>query len=239
VLPDAFFDRPALELAPALLGRVLRRRIEGVWLQAMIVETEAYLRCEKASHSSLGRTPSREAMFMPAGTLYLYHSRGGASLNLSADGEGDAVLIKAAVPHRNTDEGLELLHRLNPKRDGGRRPLHRLCSGQGLLCRALDLAVREWTGRRFDREEFHAAAGASPDRIVQTRRLGIPEGRDEHLPYRFVHADFARSATRNPLTRRVWKEGRDYVVHPRHVLSPSASPSSEQRQRPQEQTEPG
>ena len=41
------------------------------------------------------------------------------------------------------------------------------------------------------------------------RFLGIPAGRDEHLPYRFVDAAFARHCTRNPL-RRGQLEGRDY-----------------------------
>lgn len=207
-MDDAFFDQPAIALAPALLGCRLRRRVGDAVVEVAIVEAEAYLRTERASHSSLGRTPSREAMFQPAGTLYLYHSQGGPSLNLSARGEGDAVLIKAAVPVA----GLETLHRLNPRRDGQRRPDHRLCSGQGLLCRALDLRIREWNGRRFVPGEFELLAGPRPQRIVQTRRLGIPAGRDEHLPYRFVHAEQARSATKNPLTMRSWSEGVDYRV---------------------------
>ena len=209
---DHLFERPALDLAPALLGALLRRRVRDRWLSAMIVETEAYLQTEKASHSSLGRTPSREPMFAPAGTLYLYHSRAGASLNLSAQGPGDAVLIKAAVPFDMDDEALALMHALNPRRRGDPRPVHRLCAGQALLCRALDLRVAEWSGRRFHPGSFWLDEGAPPQRIVQSRRLGIPSGRDEHLPYRFVHAEQVRSATQNPLTKRTWAEGRDYWI---------------------------
>lgn len=214
---DDFFARPALELAPALLGTVLRRRVGDRWLAAMIVEAEAYLRTERASHSSLGRTPSREPMFAPAGTLYLYHSRAGASLNLSAEGGGDAVLIKAAVPFDNDEAALAAMHRLNPA-PSVPRPEHRLCSGQALLCRALDLRVAEWTGRCFDAAAFWLDEGPPPRRIVQSRRLGIPAGRDEHLPYRFVHAEQARSATQNPLTKRSWTEGRDYWLRERGAL---------------------
>ena len=208
MLDDAFFDRPATELAPALLGKVLRRWLGGERVEVAIVEAEAYLRTERASHSSLGRTPSRESMWAPPGTLYLYHSQGGPSLNLSSRGDGDAVLIKAAVPVSN----LDLLHRLNPRRSGERRPDHRLCSGQGLLCRALDLSVRAWDGRRFRPGEFELVDGPEPKRIAVTPRLGIPAGRDEHLPYRFVHAEHARSATKNPLTMRRWTDGEDYEV---------------------------
>ena len=39
----------------------------------------------------------------------------------------------------------------------------------------------------------------------------IPHGRDEHLMYRFVDADYAAYCTRNPL-RRGQVEGRDYLI---------------------------
>ncbi|MFP3335892.1 3-methyladenine DNA glycosylase, partial [Pseudomonas sp. SIMBA_064] len=47
--------------------------------------------------------------------------------------------------------------------------------------------------------------------ILQTTRLGIPSGRDEHLMYRFVDAGYAAYCTRNPL-RRGQVEGRDYFL---------------------------
>ena len=85
-------------------------------------------------------------------------------------------------------------------------------SGQTLLCRALGLKVPDWDARRFDpRRLFVEDLGARPERIIQTTRLGIPAGRDEHLPYRFVDAAFARFCTRNPL-RRGQVEGRDYSL---------------------------
>ena len=62
MLPYSFFDRPAETVAQDLVGKVIRRRLDGQWLSAAIVETEAY-GGDKASHSYLGRTPSREAMF--------------------------------------------------------------------------------------------------------------------------------------------------------------------------------
>ena len=68
----------------------------------------------------------------------------------------------------------------------------------------------DWNGQRFDRQRlFVDDLGLRPSSIIQTTRLGIPAGRDEQLPYRFVDADFARHCTRNPL-RRGQVEGRDY-----------------------------
>ena len=212
-IDEDFFDQHPLDLARTLVGKVLRRRLGNLWLAARIVESEAYSIDEKASHSSLGRTPSREPMFAPPGTLYLYWSRGGASLNLSARGPRNAVLCKAGVPFIDAvspREALERMHSLNPTRSGGRRPDHRLCAGQSLLCRSLDLKVPEWTGERFDPDAFLLEdLGNQPD-LVQARRLGIPPGRDEHLPWRFVDRTAVKSATRNPLTVRGARAGVDY-----------------------------
>lgn len=36
-LPDAFFDRDARQLARELLGKVVRHRVDGLWLSARII----------------------------------------------------------------------------------------------------------------------------------------------------------------------------------------------------------
>lgn len=213
-LPRSFFDRDALELARSLVGMVLRRRYKGLWLSARIIETEAYYLADKGSHASLGYTAKRRALFEEkGGMIYMYYARGGDSLNISAAGAGNAVLIKSAHPWQDVRSGpdaLACMQALNPRADGTPRPPHQLCSGQVLLCRALGLKVPDWDGRFFN-EEFHIEdVGMSPHTLLQTTRLGIPTGRDEHLPYRFVDLDFARHATRNPL-RRGQVEGEHYT----------------------------
>lgn len=217
VLDAAFFARDACQVAEELLGKVIRRRYRGRWLACAIVEAEAYYRAERGSHASLGRTPSREALFMPPGTIYMYYARGGDSLNVSCEGEGNAVLIKAGIPHvdaRSPDGSLRLMQRLNPKGDA-LRPPDRLCSGQTLLCRALALRVPDWTERTFDPERFFIEdVGYRPDRVVQAPRLGIPAGRDEHLMYRFIDGARLRAATSNPVTKRRAAEGVDYRWRP-------------------------
>ncbi len=153
---------------------------------------------------------------MAAGTIYMYHSRAGDSLNIGARGAGNAVLIKSGHPHvdeRSPQANIEAMRRLNPARAGRARPIERLCAGQTLLCRSLDLRIAEWTGRRFDRERFTLDdVGYEPERVIQTTRLGIPEGRDGHLMYRFIDHAHAAHATANPLTRRGTTEGVDYTV---------------------------
>ncbi|HEY6478172.1 MAG TPA: DNA-3-methyladenine glycosylase, partial [Polyangia bacterium] len=72
-LPRAFYARPAIEVAHALLGKLLVRRPEarGAELRlARIVEVEAYLGAkDAASHAFRGRTARNATMFGPAGHL--------------------------------------------------------------------------------------------------------------------------------------------------------------------------
>lgn len=213
-LPDSFFNRDAQTLARDLLGKVIRHKVGDLWLSARIIETEAYYVAEKGSHSSLGYTEKRKALFLEGGHIYMYYARGGDSLNFSAQGPGNAVLIKSAYPWVDAVSDENALARMllnNPDASGNVRTPERLCAGQTLLCKALGLKVPMWDAKRFDEEQlFVEDVGQRPPRIIQTTRLGIPAGRDEHLMYRFVDAAYARFCTRNPV-RRGQVEGRDYI----------------------------
>jgi DNA-3-methyladenine glycosylase len=206
MLNIAFFNRDACLVARELLGAVIRRKYKEQWLSARIIETEAYYLEEKGSHASLGFTENRKALFMPAGTIYMYYARGRDSLNISCRGKGNAVLIKSAFPFFDeifTESTLSIMQHLNPSVKGESRSREKLCSGQTLLCRALDLKVSEWDQQQFDRKEFYIEASTDlPDKIIQTTRLGIPKGRDEDLPYRFIEHRNAPFCTSNPLTKR-------------------------------------
>src|SRR3990167_682191 len=221
-LDNAFFDRDARLLARELLGKVIRHKHGERWLSVRIIETEAYYLAEKGSHASLGYTHNRRALFADGGHLYMYYARGGDSLNFSAQGPGNAVLIKSDLPwldaHSDT-ASLAQMQANNPDARGHARPAEKLCAGQTLLCRAMGLKVPDWNGQRFDPERlFVEDLGIRPAQVVQCTRLGIPLGRDEQLPYRFVDADLARYCTRNPL-RRGQVAGRDF-----HLLNPQDTP---------------
>ncbi len=216
MLTTKFFDRPAVTVARDLLGKVLFARNRGLWLAAMIIETEAYLKEEKASHASLGYTAKRKALFMAPGTIYMYYARGGDSLNVSCQGDGNAVLIKSGIPYPKAPDYALMIKRmqeLNPAKNGiAPRPAERLCSGQTILCRSLGIKVSDWDGKQFDQQRFYIKdVGYTPEKIIQTRRLGIPRGRDEHLPYRFIDYRYARYCTKNPITRKA-RKGIDYLI---------------------------
>ena len=220
VIKTAFFNRDACLVAQQLLGKIIRRKYQGHWLAARIIETEAYYIEEKGSHASLGYTEKRKALFMPAGTIYMYYARGKDSLNISCKGKGNAVLIKSAYPFSDEpgnasslDTSIKIMQQLNPTVSGDTRSIEKLCKGQTILCQSLNLKVREWDQQQFDEKTFYFDdINKKPAQVIQTTRLGIPTSRDEHLPYRFIDYDFARFCTKNPLTRRSWVENKHYKI---------------------------
>src|SRR4051794_33601951 len=119
VLEPSFYDRPVLEVAPALLGCVVSfKGCEGI-----IVETEAYHYSEPACHAYVGITPRTGVLHGPPGTAYVYRSYGiHALLNAvcEPEGIGAAVLIRALEP---LDGVPEMVARRGLDRD--------LCNGPG------------------------------------------------------------------------------------------------------------
>ena len=176
-----------------------------------IIETEAYYITERGSHASLGFTEKRKALFMKPGTIYMYYARGGDSLNFSCLGDGNAVLVKSGFPASNDQAMLQKMRQLNPAAWGASssrgRSIDRLCNGQTLLCKSLGLKVPEWDGKELDPNKFRIIQDIKNSDVVvkeilQTTRLGIPPGRDEHLEYRFIDAEYVKYCTKNPLTVR-------------------------------------
>ena len=98
-LPQNFFLRDVLDVAPELLGKYMVRCFEdGRTERYRITETEAYRGIEDlACHASKGRTPRTEIMFLEGGTVYVYLIYGMYwMLNLVTGPEGNpsAVLIR-------------------------------------------------------------------------------------------------------------------------------------------------
>lgn len=227
-LKSTFFNQEPQKLALSLLGKVLRRRyvddqLGPIWLAAQIIETEAYYLADKASHSSLGFTEKRAAMFMPPGTIYMYYARGADSLNFSARGKGNAVLIKSAHPYvdaTSPEANIAVMQKLNPPlnsvtrlADERVRALSQLCAGQTLLCRSLNLKVVDWNQKQLAADEFYLEhSGYQPISYIRCARLGIAKGRDEHRLYRFIDHKFAKFTTSNPLTKRKAIAGKDFLI---------------------------
>lgn len=114
VLPRAFFERPACQAAPELVGCQLVRELGGQRLRVLITETEAYQGMEdQACHARGGKTRRNAVMFGPPGHAYVYFTYGMHwMLNLVCEAEGfpAAVLIRAVHPL----EGHEMLAQNRP-----------------------------------------------------------------------------------------------------------------------------
>ena len=99
VLPRTFFDRPVLDVAPALLGVVLAHQTGDGLVAAEIVEVEAYRgESDPASHAFRGKTSRNAVMFGEPGHAYVYFTYGMhfcVNLVCQRPGEAAAVLLRA------------------------------------------------------------------------------------------------------------------------------------------------
>lgn len=202
-IQNNFFSRKTETVAKELIGKVIFSKYKNIWLKAQIIETEAYMKTEKGSHASLGFTEKKKALFMPPGTIYMYYARGKDSFNISTGNPGDAVLVKSGIPYidlkENSTEMLEIMKKLNPI-SGKKRESMKLCSGQTLIAKSLNIKLTEWNAKSFDESKlFIADVGYVPEKIIQTQRLGIPKGRDEHLPLRFIDEMYVKYCTKKPI----------------------------------------
>lgn len=76
-LPREFFDRPVVEVAPGLRGRVLLRTAPDGPIALRLTEVEAYDGPnDPGSHAFRGRTARNGAMFGPPGHVYGYFTYG-------------------------------------------------------------------------------------------------------------------------------------------------------------------
>ena len=93
-----YFSRPATELAPELIGKLLCRRVEEEIYRYRITETECYFGEEDtACHASKGRTERTKVLYEQGGTAYVYLCYGMHSLfNVVTGKKGhpEAVLIR-------------------------------------------------------------------------------------------------------------------------------------------------
>ncbi len=168
ILPRSFYALPTVEVARALLGKIL---VHGQ-IAGRIVETEAYLgTADPAAHAFRGVTPRTRVLFGPPGHAYVYLIYGMYHcLNVVAEAEGQAgcVLIRAIEP-------------IPPLKGSG--------SGPGRLTRALRITLKHngsdlTRGPVTIREPVYPEAGEiAPFETAVSPRIGIRQAAD--WPLRF------------------------------------------------------
>lgn len=180
-LPETFYRQPTLQLAKALLGKLLVKETpEGV-ASGWIVETEAYIGPgDRAAHSFKNRrTPRTEIMFGPPGFTYTYvmHTHCLVNVVSGEPGQPEAVLIRAVEPCH----GIELMF----ERRGKEKGIRDLTSGPGKLTKALGITKADY-GHPLIEQPLYISSGIEPEAISSGPRIGINNsGEAKAYPWRF------------------------------------------------------
>jgi DNA-3-methyladenine glycosylase len=199
ILPRAFYERPTLEVAKSLLGKVFTHRTDDCQLSGYIVEVEAYHQDgDSASHSYHGRTSRNDIMFGPAGHLYVYFIYGMhycMNVVTEEEGIGAAILIRAVEPVSGIDE----MH-LNR---GSNKNLQELTSGPAKSCQAFGISGVHNGFSLINSEIYILDSDALPDSaITASERIGIQKSAE--LPWRFTVWDnyfLSRNAGKQKLAK--------------------------------------
>ncbi len=184
-LSTDFYARPVDEVAPGLIGCVVRHGDAA----GRIVEVEAYHESEPACHAYVGLTPRTATLLGPPAVAYVYRSYGiHALLNAVTDDEGvgAAVLIRSLEPLAGIDA-----MRMRRGRAGLEGDERDLCSGPGKLTQALAIGL-ELNGSSLADGPIvieSPPAEAPHPQVVSGPRIGITKAVER--PWRYCDASSA------------------------------------------------
>ncbi len=149
-LPRSFYDRPTLDVARDLIGKVLVHNRRGTRTSGIIVEVEAYIgESDPACHAAPGRTTRNAPLYGPPGYAYVYLNYGIHSLvNVVTESENApaAVLIRALYPL----DGISVMRRRRLGSAKGRSNRRfstlaedEICRGPGNLTMAMGITLAQ------------------------------------------------------------------------------------------------
>lgn len=179
-LQREFYLRPAIELAPLLLGKTFIRMYKKRKLAGLIVETEAYgYDGDMASHSFPGKTKRNETMFWEGGYLYVYFIYGMyfcCNVVAGEKSKGEAVLIRALQPIEGIEEMIKNRSKVDRKINMDKRTVS---NGPGKICQAMSIDLSD-NGISLLGEEVYIADENILGRfeVVKTTRVGIVKSAD-------------------------------------------------------------
>jgi DNA-3-methyladenine glycosylase len=183
-LGRAFFDRPVLDVAPDLLGRILVRHTPEGPIELRLTEVEAYAgTVDPGSHAYRGRTARNAVMFGPPGHAYVYFTYGMwhcVNLVCGPPDVASAVLLRAGEIVRGA-------HLARPRRTSSRRDAD-LAQGPARLATALgiDRALDGADVCAVPPDTFQLLAGTpiDPGAVRTGPRTGVGGAGADH-PWRF------------------------------------------------------
>jgi DNA-3-methyladenine glycosylase len=186
-LPRAFYDRPTLDVARDLLGKVLVHDRRGVRTSGLIVEVEAYIgESDPACHAAPGPTRRNEPMYGEPGHAYVYLNYGIHCLvNVVTESAGSpaAVLLRAIDPL----DGVDVMRRRRARSMKGRRTPangkiiapHDLGRGPGNLTMALGITLAENTVDLCGNRLYIEDRGIVAAPLAWGKRIGIRVGTEQ------------------------------------------------------------
>jgi DNA-3-methyladenine glycosylase len=185
-LPHRFYERPTLDVARDLIGKVLVHDRRRVITSGIIVEVEAYIgESDPACHAAPGPTKRNAPLYGPPGFAYVYLNYGiHALVNVVTEPDGwpAAVLIRALDPL----DGIAVMRRRRARPMKGRRasrsaiavPTHDLCRGPGNLTTAMAIALADNRVDLAGTRLFVEDRGMRVGPIAWGPRIGINVGTD-------------------------------------------------------------
>jgi DNA-3-methyladenine glycosylase len=208
-LPREFYNRPTLDVARDLIGKVLVHDRRGVRTSGVIVEAEAYIgESDPACHAAPGPTRRNAPLYGPPGFSYVYLNYGIHCLvNFVTEPDGcpAAVLIRALEPL----EGLPAMRRRRARTMKGRqvRPGRGLvdqdlCRGPGNLTMAMGITLAENRVDLLGDRLFVEDRGIQMARVMWGPRVGINVGTDRHWRVYALESRAVSVASRSLLPRR-------------------------------------
>lgn len=173
--------RPAIEVAPILLGSTLTVDSGEGRVSLRITEVEAYHgEHDPGSHAFRGKTARNEVMFGEPGHLYTYLSYGihiGANVVCGPVGEASGCLLRAG----EIIEGLELARSRRPTARGDAE----LARGPGRLSQALGLTLGDG-GADLGNSRVRLMLAAEAPPVATSPRTGVSgAGGSDDFPWRF------------------------------------------------------
>jgi DNA-3-methyladenine glycosylase len=174
ILTRSFYDRPTLDVARGLIGKVLVHRTRAGTASGVIVEAEAYIgESDPACHAAPGPTKRNAPLYGPPGMAYVYLNYGIHYLvNAVTEAEGwpAAVLIRALEPL----DGIPLMRRRRGKPADS--DVNDLCRGPGNLTRALGIGLAQ-NGLDLTASALGIEDRRLPKRpLAWSRRIGLTVG---------------------------------------------------------------
>lgn len=177
-----FFAQDATELAPLLVGAVVRHTtVEGT-VAVRLTELEAYRGTgeDPGSHAHRGITPRTRPMFGPPAHLYAYFTYGMhvcVNIVCSPDGVASALLMRGG----EVVEGVELARARRPTASGDRD----LARGPAKLATALGIQLAQ-SGADLLAPPFSLELPPLQPSVAMTARTGVSgAGGGEEFQWRF------------------------------------------------------